>query len=263
MRPAVKRRFYKSVGLVPDRDGFAIALDGRPVKTPARRPLAVPTRPLGEAHRRRMGGADRGRSIRPGCRSRASPTPSSMASRRRLPRSWRRSRNISARIWSSTAPRRRTALVARQARLWDPILAFRARGARRAFRDHPGRALRDPAGGRGRGGAPSDSGRPVAARRRARDDDAHRLGADRARSGGAVHSRPTTPGRPPMSTRTGTWSSGAATPSRSNGAPRASPRCRRPRRCCGSSHQGLVQRNPRRNPWLVNVRFTCAGVTLR
>jgi chaperone required for assembly of F1-ATPase len=48
-RPPVKRRFYKSVGLVPDRDGFAIELDGRPVKTPARRPLAVPTRPLGEA----------------------------------------------------------------------------------------------------------------------------------------------------------------------------------------------------------------------
>src|SRR3979409_1296425 len=48
-RPAAQRRFYKSVGLAPDRDGFAIELDGRPVKTPARRPLAVPTRPLGEA----------------------------------------------------------------------------------------------------------------------------------------------------------------------------------------------------------------------
>ena len=48
-RPAVKRRFYKSVGLAPGRDGFAIELDGRPVKTPARRPLAAPTRPLGEA----------------------------------------------------------------------------------------------------------------------------------------------------------------------------------------------------------------------
>jgi chaperone required for assembly of F1-ATPase len=48
-RPAVKRRFYKSVGLAPDGDGFAIVLDGRPVKTPARRPLAVPTRPLAEA----------------------------------------------------------------------------------------------------------------------------------------------------------------------------------------------------------------------
>jgi chaperone required for assembly of F1-ATPase len=48
-RPAVKRRFYTSVGLASDQDGFAIELDGRPVKTPARRPLAVPTRPLGEA----------------------------------------------------------------------------------------------------------------------------------------------------------------------------------------------------------------------
>jgi chaperone required for assembly of F1-ATPase len=48
VRPAVKRRFYKSAGLASGHDGFAIELDGRPVKTPARRPLAVPTRPLGE-----------------------------------------------------------------------------------------------------------------------------------------------------------------------------------------------------------------------
>src|ERR1700681_680926 len=42
-----------------------------------------------------------------------------------------------------------------------------------------------------------------------------------------------------MSTRTGTWSSGGATPSRSNGAPRALPRCRRPRWCCGSSPRSI------------------------
>src|ERR1700730_627962 len=48
-RPAGRRAFYKRVALAPGRDGFAIELDGRPVKTPARRPLAVPTRPLGEA----------------------------------------------------------------------------------------------------------------------------------------------------------------------------------------------------------------------
>ena len=48
-RPALKRRFYTSVGVVPEAAGFAIALDGRPVRTPARRPLAAPTQKLGDA----------------------------------------------------------------------------------------------------------------------------------------------------------------------------------------------------------------------
>jgi chaperone required for assembly of F1-ATPase len=47
--PTLKRRFYRSVGVTPEAEGFSIALDGRAVKTPARRPLAAPTRPLGEA----------------------------------------------------------------------------------------------------------------------------------------------------------------------------------------------------------------------
>jgi chaperone required for assembly of F1-ATPase len=49
MRPALKRRFYRSAEIVRDADGFAVALDGRPVKTPARRALAAPTEALGEA----------------------------------------------------------------------------------------------------------------------------------------------------------------------------------------------------------------------
>jgi chaperone required for assembly of F1-ATPase len=49
VRPTLKKRFYRDVGLVSTPEGFAITLDGRPVKTPARRPLAAPTRPLGEA----------------------------------------------------------------------------------------------------------------------------------------------------------------------------------------------------------------------
>ena len=35
-RPAVKRRFYKSVGLAPGGDGFAIELDGRPLRASRR-----------------------------------------------------------------------------------------------------------------------------------------------------------------------------------------------------------------------------------
>jgi chaperone required for assembly of F1-ATPase len=46
---ALKRRFYHEVTVRDDPAGFAVALDGRPIKTPARRLLAAPRRPLGEA----------------------------------------------------------------------------------------------------------------------------------------------------------------------------------------------------------------------
>jgi chaperone required for assembly of F1-ATPase len=49
MRPAPPKRFFETVGIV-ERDGaFVLTLDGRPARTPARHPVAVPTRPLGEA----------------------------------------------------------------------------------------------------------------------------------------------------------------------------------------------------------------------
>ena len=43
------RRFWKSAEVVEAGDGFGIALDGRPVKTPARADLIVPTWVLAEA----------------------------------------------------------------------------------------------------------------------------------------------------------------------------------------------------------------------
>src|SRR5712691_570204 len=45
-----------------------------------------------------------------------------------------------------------------------------------------------------------------------------------------------------MSTRTGTWISGAAMRWRSSAAPPASPKCRRPQRCCGACELFLLQR---------------------
>lgn len=42
------KRFYKSADVTGDGP-FGVALDGRPVRTPAREPLAVPTRTLAEA----------------------------------------------------------------------------------------------------------------------------------------------------------------------------------------------------------------------
>jgi chaperone required for assembly of F1-ATPase len=122
-RPAVKRRFYKSVGLASDADGYAIELDGRPVKTPARRPLAVPTRPLGEAiaaeweaqaeviDPARMPLTRLANTIIDGV---AAAAPEIVAEIEKYLGS-------DLVFYRAEAP---AALVARQARLWDPILDF-------------------------------------------------------------------------------------------------------------------------------------------
>ena len=46
---ALKRRFYRDVAVRDEPAGFAVVLDGRPIRTPARRSLAPPRRPLAEA----------------------------------------------------------------------------------------------------------------------------------------------------------------------------------------------------------------------
>lgn len=43
------KRFYKAVGVTPEESGFSVRLDDRPVKTPAKNGLLLPTRPLADA----------------------------------------------------------------------------------------------------------------------------------------------------------------------------------------------------------------------
>lgn len=43
------KRFYKEAAIAPAESGFTILLDGRPVKTPARRALTLPTEVLAQA----------------------------------------------------------------------------------------------------------------------------------------------------------------------------------------------------------------------
>lgn len=43
------KRFWTTASVEQDGDGFGVRLDGRPVKTPAKAPLALPTRALAEA----------------------------------------------------------------------------------------------------------------------------------------------------------------------------------------------------------------------
>jgi chaperone required for assembly of F1-ATPase len=43
------KRFYKGAGVTEAPEGFGVALDGKPVRTPAKRPLIVPARALAAA----------------------------------------------------------------------------------------------------------------------------------------------------------------------------------------------------------------------
>ncbi len=47
--PALRKRFYRSAAVGEAGEGFALLLDGKPVKTPARNALAAPARALAEA----------------------------------------------------------------------------------------------------------------------------------------------------------------------------------------------------------------------
>src|SRR5579862_2320959 len=48
-RPALRRRFYEGATAVPISAGYAVRLDDKPIRTPARRVLAAPTLALAEA----------------------------------------------------------------------------------------------------------------------------------------------------------------------------------------------------------------------
>jgi chaperone required for assembly of F1-ATPase len=49
LRPQLRRRFYEQAGVAGGEGAFGIVLDGRPIKTPARRTLTAPTQALAQA----------------------------------------------------------------------------------------------------------------------------------------------------------------------------------------------------------------------
>jgi chaperone required for assembly of F1-ATPase len=49
MRPTLRARFYQDVSVGEGGDGFAVLLDGKPVRTPARRPLTAPVPAIAQA----------------------------------------------------------------------------------------------------------------------------------------------------------------------------------------------------------------------
>ena len=117
------KRFYKNAEAAPGEGGVAILLDGRPVRTPARKALRVPTEELAEAIAEEWNG--QAEEIDPRAMpltglanaaiDRVAPDPAAFAA------------NLAAYgesdllCYRSEAPQ---PLVRRQADVWDPLLAW-------------------------------------------------------------------------------------------------------------------------------------------
>jgi len=120
------KRFYKAASVAPGPGGVAILLDGRPVRTPARAPLAVPGVALAEAIAAEWDAQDEAIDARSmpltglanAAIDRVSPDPAGFA------------RGLAAYGESDLLCYRAETpgpLVRRQAEAWDPLLAW-ARG---------------------------------------------------------------------------------------------------------------------------------------
>src|SRR5215471_5326967 len=168
VRPALKQRFYRSAGVAEVAEGFAVTLDGRPVRTPARRTLAAPTRALGEALAAEWEAqADVIDPARMPLTRLANTIIDGVAAA---------SREIAAEIekylgsdlvcYRAEGPDR---LVVRQANRWDPILAFARAALGARFEISYGVRF------------VTQSPDAIAAARQAVPIDPWRLGADRAR----------------------------------------------------------------------------------
>jgi chaperone required for assembly of F1-ATPase len=123
VRPTLRKRFYREAVAGPGEGGFAVLLDGRPVRTPARRPLGAPTLPLAEAIAAEW--TAQGEQIDPAAMPLtriANSIIDGVADAREAVRA-----EIGQYLGSdllcyrADQPER---LVARQAELWDPVLAW-------------------------------------------------------------------------------------------------------------------------------------------
>jgi chaperone required for assembly of F1-ATPase len=126
----LRRRFYASAGVAESEGGFALALDGKPVRTPAQHLLELPTRPLAAAAAAEWQG--QAEVIDP------ARMPLTRLANTIIDGVAREAGAVTAEIakylgsdlvfYRAEGPDR---LVARQSRHWDPILAWaRERGAR-------------------------------------------------------------------------------------------------------------------------------------
>ena len=158
LAPEEMKRFYKEAKVVPTDGAFTIELDGKPLRTPEKRALTVPTAALARSDRRGMAGTRRHRETA----QLAADTAGQHGDRSRDP-----------------APRRRDRR-AREIRDHRPALLSRRRAARAGRAATAGLAATARlGGGAARGFFRGDAGR------HARRADASDAGRDRARHRGA------------------------------------------------------------------------------
>ncbi len=185
MRPPTLHRFYTSVEVAAvEGGGFAVRLDGRPVRTPGKRPLVAPTRAVAELVAAEW--AAQGETIEPlsmpatrlansaidGVADALAATQAAIA----------RYAEADLVCYRAEAPE---ALVALQAAAYDPVLAWARERLGARFVDDRRRRPRRPAGGGARRGARGGRGLRRAVRRRgvACDDEPRRLAAAGADDG--------------------------------------------------------------------------------
>jgi chaperone required for assembly of F1-ATPase len=164
VRPTLRKRFYRAVGLVEQAEGFVVVLDERPVRTPARRPLAAPTRALGEALAAEWDAQTEviDPAKMPLTRLANTIIDGVAAARPEIAAEIEKYLSSDLIYYRAEGP---DALVARQAQYWDPILAFARDDLSARFVITQGvNFVTQPA-------------HAIAAARRAIPDDAWRLGA--------------------------------------------------------------------------------------
>ncbi len=131
MRRPLPRRFYSDVSVSQGEDGFAILLDGRPVRTPAKKPLVAPTMALADLMRTEW--AVQGEEINPATMPVTKLVNTAIdgvaADPQAVFEDILRFSSSDFLCYRAEAPEE---LVARQADRWDPIIDWAARdlGAR-------------------------------------------------------------------------------------------------------------------------------------
>ncbi len=123
VRPVLRRRFYKTVTIAAGENGHAVYLDGKPVRTPGRRPFAAPVPELARALADEW--AAQGEHIDPAkmplTRLANTILDGVAAARGQVAAEIRKYLATDLLFYRADAP---APLPARQAQHWDPILAW-------------------------------------------------------------------------------------------------------------------------------------------
>jgi chaperone required for assembly of F1-ATPase len=131
MRPPLPRRFYQQAGVEETEGGFRVVLDGRPVRTPARGSLIMPSQRLAQAIAAEWDA--QGETIDPATMPLARLANSIIdgvaAAPARVAADIAKYLGSDLLFYRAEGPQR---LIERQMRLWDPVLAWarEALGAR-------------------------------------------------------------------------------------------------------------------------------------